>query len=300
MPSKPSLRAAIDHGEFAVTAEITPRLTASAATILEQAAPLVDRVNAINVTEFAGARVTMASLPACAVLANNNQSPVLQMTCRDRNRIALAGDLLGAAALGIENVLVLTGDSPSGGDEPDAKGVFDLVSNDVLALATRMRDEGVTTSGREIATRPDVFMGTADVPMDPASGWEPSKLAAKIDAGAQFIQTQFCYQPELTQRYVAALGDAGLLDRAALLIGIGPIASARSARWMDENLFGVTVPEDVIRRLESADDPRATGMDICVELIQQYRELDGVAGVHIMAPAQSADRIAEAVEKAGI
>jgi methylenetetrahydrofolate reductase (NADPH) len=298
MTNSSKLKAAIDSGDFIVTAEITPKLTADGAEILEQARPLKDRVHAVNVTDGAGARVTMSSLAASALLARDGIEPVMQMSCRDRNRIAISSDLIGAAALGIENILILTGDDPKVGDEPDAKGVFDLKAEDVIGLACRMSDAGHLASGRELH-RPATFcVGAVDLPIDPAPDWKPDRLAVKIKAGAQFVQTQFCFDPSLAKRYFETLGDAGILDDAAFIVGVGPIASARSARWMNDNLAGVSVPESVIQRIEGADDQAKEGQRICIELIEIYKELPGVSGVHVMAPAQSTQRIAEIIDEA--
>ncbi len=300
------LKAAIDNGEFIVTAEITPKLTADGADLLEQAQSLKGRVHAVNVTDGAGARVTMSSLAAAALLARDGIEPVMQMSCRDRNRIAIPGDLIGAAALGIENILVLTGDDPKVGDEPDAKAVFDFTTLDIIALACRMRDEGLIASGREMLgpsgqemlSRPAFNIGVVDAPIEPAPGWKPDRLAAKIEAGASFVQAQFCFDPGLVERYFQALGDAGILDSIGMIVGVGPIASARSAHWMNDNLFGVTVPENVIQRIEGADDQADEGQRICVELIETYKKMPGVSGVHIMAPAQSPQRIADIIDEA--
>ena len=293
-----NLKSAIDSGEFIVTAEITPKLTADGAALVEQARPLKDRVHAVNVTDGAGARVTMSSLAAAALLVRDGIEPVMQMSCRDRNRIAIPGDLIGAAALGIENILVLTGDDPKVGDEPDAKAVFDFTTLDIIALACRMRDEGLIASGRELLSRPAFNIGVVDAPIEPAPGWKPDRLAAKIEAGASFVQAQFCFDPSLVEHYFQALGDAGILDSIAMIVGVGPIASARSARWMNDNLFGVTVPEKVIQRIEGADDQAEEGRRICVELIETYKKMPGVSGVHIMAPAQSSQRIADVIDDA--
>ncbi len=240
----------------------------------------------------------MSSLAASALLARGGIEPVMQMTCRDRNRIAISSDLIGAAALGVENILVLAGDDPKVGDEPDAKRVFDLKSEDIIALACRMSDAGVIASGRELLSRPAFNVGAVDAPIDPAADWMPDRLAVKIKAGARFVQTQFCFDSALAQRYFQRLGDAGILDGAAIIVGVGPIASARSARWMNDNLVGVSVPESVIRRIEGADDQAEEGLKICVELIEIYKEMPGVSGVHIMAPAQSPQRIADVIDEA--
>jgi len=298
MTNNGKLKTAIDSGDFVVTAEITPKLTADGAEILEQARPLMDRVHAVNVTDGAGARVTMSSLAASALLARDGIEPVMQMSCRDRNRIAISSDLIGAAALGIENILILTGDDPKVGDEPDAKGVFDLKAEDVIALACRMRDAGATASGRELLSHAAFFVGAVDMPIDPAPDWKPDRLAVKIKAGAQFVQTQFCFDPSLAKRYFQALGEHEILDRTAFIVGVGPIASAQSARWMNDNLAGVSVPDSVIQRIEGADDQAEEGLRICIELIEIYKEMPGVSGVHIMAPAQSPQRIADIVDEA--
>jgi methylenetetrahydrofolate reductase (NADPH) len=224
----------------------------------------------------------------------------MQMTCRDRNRIAIAADLIGAAALGIQNLLALTGDDPKSGDEPDAKPVFDLTSRSVIELARSMREEGKIASGRELSSRPNLFLGAADAPFDPPAAWRPDGLLDKIAAGVEFFQTQFCFEPAILKRYLTVLEDFGILEKASFIIGIGPIASARSARWMNANLYGVSISDEIIKRLEGAKDEAAEGLNICVELIQAYRQLPGVCGVHVMAPAQSAERAAEAIDASAV
>ena len=298
--TKGNLQSLLGEKKFVVTAEIAPKLSASPEDILKQVRPLKDRVDAVNVTDGAGARVAMSSLAASALLVREGIEPVLQMTCRDRNRIAIAADLIGAAALGIRNLLALTGDDPKSGDEPEAKPVFDLASGDIIEMARRLSVEGKTASGRVLSGRPQFFIGAADAPIDPPADWRPDGLLAKIDAGARFVQTQFCFDPEIVKRYLAVLEDFGVLEKASIIIGIGPIASARSARWMNANLFGVSIPNDVIGRLESAGDEAAAGLNVCVELIQIYREMPGVSGVHVMAPAQSTERAAEAIDASAV
>ena len=294
------LRSVLSSGGFAVTAEVTPPLAATAEALLAKSAPVASLVDAVNVTDAAGARVAMSSLAAAAILAANGIEPILQITCRDRNRIALAGDLLGAAAQGVRNLLILHGDDPAGGDEPDAKPVHDLESRAVMGLARRMRDEGTVPSGREIDGPPAFFIGAADTPRDPEPGWHPHGLAAKIDAGADFAQTQFCFDLNMARRYMACLTDAGITERLSILIGVGPVPSARSAHWMRENLFGVNVPDHVIARLEGAADQRAEGERICVEMIQGLREIPGVAGVHLMAPRVKMETVARIIEQSGL
>lgn len=295
-----ALSEAIRAGRFAVTAEITPPASADPEDLLSKARILKGVVDAANVTDGASARAHMSSVVASALLLQNGIEPVLQFTCRDRNRIALQSDLLGAGALGIENLLILRGDDPSAGDQPDAKPVFDYESRDLMEAAKTMRDEGKLPSGREIGGRPKFFIGGADVPTDPASDrWNPASLLAKLDAGAGFIQTQFCFDVDMVRKYAAGLVDNGVAARAGVLIGIGPLASARSARWMVANLWGTNIPEPLIDRLEAAEDPRAEGTKICAELMAAYAGIDGIAGVHLMAPL-NVDSIPAAVEQSGV
>jgi methylenetetrahydrofolate reductase (NADPH) len=294
------LQRRISSGAFAITAEVTPPLSADAAALLAKAEPLRGRVDAVNVTDAAGAQTALGSFAAAAILARAEFDPVLQVTCRDRNRIALIGDLLGAAAQGVGNVLVLHGDDPARGDQPEAKPVHDLDSRGVMSLMRQMRDDGVTPSGRAIEPAPFFFIGGADTPHDPAADWRPTDLLAKLEAGADFVQTQFCFDLDITRRYLARLSDAGIPERLKILIGIGPLASARSARWMNENLFGVTVPDAVVERLEKAADARAEGRRICIELMQGLREVPGVSGVHIMAPNQGLEAIAQVIDESGL
>ena len=281
-----SLREKLRGGEFCFTAELVPPLSANASTVLEMAAPLRGLVSAVNVTDGAGAKTTMSSLAAAAILARDGIEPVLQLTCRDRNRIALAADLVGASALGICNFLPLFGDDPKKGDQPDAKPVQDLNTAGLITLARSMRDRGELPTGRRIEPAPDFFIGAADIPRehDPAAG--PHPLAAKLDAGAEFVQTQLCFDADLVRRYTKGLDRAGLLGRVKILIGLGPIASLKSAQWMKQHLFGVAMPDAVLKRLEGAADQPAEGRRICIELIRELRGIPGVAGAHLMAPAR--------------
>ncbi len=275
-------------GEFAITAEITPPLSADPQELLERGRPLHGLVDAVNVTDGASARAHMDTLTAATLLAQSGLEPVLQLTCRDRNRIALQSLLLGAAAQGITNVLSLRGDDPSAGDQPDTKPVFDLDATALVRTAALMRDRHELPSGRTLTGRIDFFLGAADMPIDPAVDWKPTSLLRKLEAGAQFVQTQFCMDAAVLRRYVARLGEHGIPQHMFLLIGLAPLASARSARWIRDKLFGSIIPEPLIARLESASDPKAEGRRICVELMQEYQTIPGVAGVHLMAPLNEA------------
>lgn len=291
-----TLKQRVQNGDFVITAEIVPPLSADPAKLLDEARLLGEYVTAINVTDAAAGRTTMSSFAAAAILVANGYEPILQVTCRDRNRIALAGDLIGAAAQGVRNVLILRGDDPKGGDQPEAKPVFDFESADLMMLARDMRDLGQLPSGRKIDPRPDLFIGGADVPRTPDENWKSEFIEKKVEAGAGFLQTQFCFDLDMVARYIGRLEQEGITKKLGVIIGVGPIRSAKSARWMNDNLFGVHVPEPVIERLEAAGDQAAEGRRVCAELIEGLRSIPGVAGAHVMAPAQGPDAIAKVLE----
>ena len=225
------LERSLETGKFCFTAEVVPPLSAAPDKLLEQAALLKGRVEAVNVTDGAAARTTMSSCAAAALLALNGVEPVLQLTCRDRNRIALCADLTGAAAFGVCNLLLLSGDSPAQGDQPEAAAVHDLDSATLTRFARDMAAEGVLPSGRNIDPPPRFHIGAADVPRFLNKQDGAPAVARKIELGARFVQTQLCYDIELIRAYIAALGEWGVLDQAKILIGLGPVASARSAKW---------------------------------------------------------------------
>ena len=292
------LAAVLRSGGFALTAETSPPDSADPNRVVERAGMLKGRADAVNVTDGAGARAHMSALACAAILAREGIDPVLQFTVRDRNRLALQGDLLGAAALGISNILCLYGDDPTAGDQPDAKGVYDLDTRDLLNTARCMRD-GAFPGGRAISPPPGLFIGAADAPRVLDASWKPDGLRAKIDAGADFFQTQYCFDMDVLRAYMARLCDEGITERAYFLIGIGPIASAKSARWMNDKLFGVHIPDAMIARLDGAEDQRAEGRAICAELLQELRAIDGVSGAHLMAPGGEAS-IARVIEDSGV
>jgi methylenetetrahydrofolate reductase (NADPH) len=293
------LEAALRAGHFVLTAETSPPDAGAAAPVLERAGCLKGIADAVNVTDGAGARAHMSALAAAAILSHHGIEPVLQFTVRDRNRMALQGDLLGAAALGVPNILCLHGDDAKKGDQPETKPVYDIDSRELMRTARRLRDEGLLPSGRPVEPRPGIFIGAADLPVDPKPGWRPDGLLAKIDSGADFVQTQYAFDLPLLRRYLAALADHGIPDRLFILVGIGPLASSRSARWMNEHLFGVHVPEPLIERLENAADQSAEGRRICVEMLQELAEIDGVAGAHLMAPKRE-QACADAIVESGL
>jgi len=286
-------------GGFAVTCETSPTATTDALPLLERVAPLRGVADAVNVTDGATAKPHLSSLVLAGMMMKDGIEPVLQFTVRDRNRIALQGDLLGAGAFGIPNILCLTGDDPKNGEEPDATPVFDLDTAGLISLTRKMRDEGQLNSGREIKVPPKLFIGCADAPFVPADDWEPGALRAKIAAGADFAQTQYCFDMATAKTYFARLADFGITEKLPFLVGIGPLASLRQAKWMDENLWGVSIPEPIMKRLEGATDEKEEGKKICAELIQQLQDIPGVSGVHLMAPRQEA-AMAEVIQISGI
>jgi methylenetetrahydrofolate reductase (NADPH) len=282
-----TLRSRLQAGRFVLTAEIAPPLTCLADDLLKKALPLRGLADAVNVTDAASARASLGAVAASALLVHAGIEPILQFTCRDRNRIALQSDLLGAAALGVRNLLLLTGDDPKAGDQPETKPVFDLNSQQLIETARDMRDRGELPSGRKIAGQLDFFLGAADMPVDPKPGWKPDSLKKKIAAGAAFAQTQFCMDAGVVRRYTERLREAGISD-FHLLIGVSPLRSAKSAHWMREHLFGTIIADEIVARLEAASDPAAEGAAICVDLITEFASIPGVAGAHIMAPGQDA------------
>jgi len=291
------LQSRLRSGQFVVTAEITPPVSTDPAEFLKRALPLKGLVTAVNVTDGAGAKVHLSSLAATHFLVQSGIEPIFQMTCRDRNRLALQGDILGAAALGIRNILVLAGDNPSAGDQPEAKAVHDLDSKGLIALAHRMRSQKTLPSGTAIEGEIDLFIGAADIPVDPPKDWHPKGLFIKAEAGADFVQTQFCMDTGIVRRYAARLRELGF--KLPILIGVAPIPSAKSARWMREKLFGTIVPDSIVERLEKAANPKAEGRRICVEVLQELAEIPGVAGAHVMAPMNFAE-IPAAIEESGV
>jgi methylenetetrahydrofolate reductase (NADPH) len=277
----------LSAGKFVLTAEVVPPISADAEDLLAKAMPLKGVADAVNVTDGAGARAHMGAVAAATIMQNAGIEPILQLVCRDRNRIGLQSDLMGAAALGIRNLLILGGDKPTAGDQPDAKAVFDLDSRSLSQTAKGI-GEGVLPTGTKVLHPKPFLIGAADAPIDPKPDWQPTGLQAKVDAGAAFAQTQFCMDAGVIRRYIARLTDAGITPKLAMLIGVNPLRSAKSANWMRTNLFGTIIPDSMIERMEKAADPAAEGRKICVEFIEELATIPGVAGAHIMAPGNDA------------
>jgi methylenetetrahydrofolate reductase (NADPH) len=295
------LERVLRSGRFAVTAELNPPDSADPQAVYDRALVLASVCDAINATDASGANVHMSSVGVCALLTRAGYEPVLQMSCRDRNRIAIQGDLLGAAAMGVRNVLCLTGDSVQAGDQPEARPVFDLDSMTLLRTARILRDEGRFLSGRRLETPPSFFLGAAENPFAPPVDFRPLRLAKKVEAGADFIQTQFCFDVPRLRRFMQAVVDLGLPERVFILVGVGPLRSAKAGEWMRSQVPGVSIPDEVIERLRRApaERQREEGKRLCVEIIQQVREIPGVHGVHVMAYRQE-EWVAEIIEEAGL
>jgi methylenetetrahydrofolate reductase (NADPH) len=293
------LERVLRSGRFAVTAELNAPDSADPEDVFRNALVLAEVCDAINATDGSGANCHMSSLGCCALLTRAGYETVLQMGCRDRNRIAIQGDLLGAAAMGVKNVLCITGDDVSNGDQPEAKRVFDLDSIQLLNIARAMRDEGVFLSGRKLSTPPRFFLGAVENPFAPPLDWRPLRLAKKIAAGAEFIQTQYCFDVPRLQQFMRRACDLGLLERAYVLVGVGPLRSAKVAEHMRVRVPGVWIPDAVVQRMTQAPIDRQSeeGKRICIEIIQQVREINGVRGVHVMAFRQE-ETVAEIIERA--
>lgn len=293
------LQRGLSSGRFTITAEVSPPVSTDPAAFIAGALPLKGLATALNVTDGASARVHMSSLAAAHFLLQNGIEPVLQIALRDRNRIALQSDLLGAAALGIRNILVVRGDDPAAGDHPAAKPVYDLSSQELIAIVDGMRRAGQLASGAPIAGGLRLFIGAADTPCDPPADWVPAGLQDKRRNGADFVQTQFCMDAGVVRRYAARLLDLGIAPALPILIGVAPIPSARSARWMRDKLPGSVIPDTLIARLEKSSEPKSEGKRLCIEMLQELAEIPGIAGAHIMAP-QFHSAIAEVISDSGV
>jgi methylenetetrahydrofolate reductase (NADPH) len=284
-----------------VTAECGPPRGADPEAVISKAVLLKGKVDAVNVTDNQTAIVRMSSLAACTLLKSEGLDPVLQVVVRDRNRIALQSDILGASALGIGNVLCLSGDHQSFGNQPDALGVFDLDSTQFLQVVKTMRDEGVILSGDPLTKAPDLFIGAAANPFGDPLSFRVVRLAKKITAGADFIQTQCIYNFERFEQWMEMARQRGLPDRAYILGGVTPLKSAGMAKYMKNRVAGMDVPEPVIKRMESVPPKNQAeeGIKICVETIQRLKAVPGVQGVHIMA-IEWEEKVEEIVERAGL
>ncbi|MFZ0498804.1 MAG: methylenetetrahydrofolate reductase [Steroidobacteraceae bacterium] len=285
--------------QFAVTTEMAPPDSADPEEVYRRARIFDGYVDAINATDGSGANCHMSSVAVCALLTRTGYAPVMQISCRDKNRIAIQGDILGGAAMGVCNILCLTGDGVQAGDHPQALPVFDLDAMSLLETARTMRDEHRFLSGRKLTYSPRVLLGAAENPFTHPTQWRADRLAKKVAAGAQFIQTQYCYDVPLLKAFMRRIEDLGVLEKVFILVGVGPLRSAKTAEWMRTHVPGLHIPDAVVARLAGAADAAREGRNLCVELIQEIRSVPGVSGVHVMAYRQE-DSVPEMIERSGV
>jgi len=300
MKTKSNLERVLEAGQFAVTGEIGPPPSADPEVIRRKAKILKGNVDAFNVTDGQTAVVRMSSWAACLIGKEEGLDPIVQMTCRDRNRIALQMDILGVAALGINNILCLTGDHQKFGNHPMAKGVFDLDSIQFLKVVKDMRDEKKFQCGDEMAVEPHLFVGAAANPFADPFEFRVIRLAKKVAAGADFIQTQIVYNVDKFAEWMKRVRDRGLHEKVKILAGVAPIKSVGAARYMKTKVPGMDIPDSIIERLRGVPKEQVSkeGIKLCVDIINQVRQIKGVAGIHLMA-IEWEEIVPEIVEAAG-
>ena len=299
--SRGKLEKTLGEGKFAVTAEIGPPRGANAEVIRQKAGLLKGCVDAVNVTDNQTAIVRMSSISACAHVVQMGMEPVMQMVTRDRNRIALQSDIMGAYSLGIRNMLCLSGDHQTFGSQPGAMNVFDIDSVHLIHTVKTMRDEGKDMSGYELNVAPRMFIGAAENPFADPFEYRVIRLARKVAAGVDFIQTQCVYDMVRFKEWMKQARERGLTEKVYILAGVTPLKSARMAKYMASKVAGIMIPEQMIRRMEGAakETAAAEGIKICLETIQELREIPGLAGIHIMA-IEWEEKVAEIVKDAGL
>lgn len=294
-----NLEKVINSGEFVVTGELGPPKSAYGDFIRHHGEMMKDHVDAFNITDNQTAIVRTSSIACGAILMEMGLDPIIQMTVRDRNRIAIQSDILGAAALNIKNLLCIAGDHAMFGNEPGAKNVFDIDSMQLLKCVKDMRDENKFIGGEELEHPMTMFMGAVENPFADPFEYRVDRLEKKINAGASFIQTQCVFDLDRFKEWMKRVVDRGLHERATILAGITPIKSLGAARYMKKNVAGITIPDSLIDRMKGAEDKKAEGLNIGIETIQQCREIEGVAGAHVMAVAWE-EKVPEIVERAGL
>ena len=301
LKSGSNLEKILKAGHFAFTGELGPPRGTDAAVIREKAAFLKGNVDAVNITDNQTAVVRMSSWAACLLLLQEDLEPNYQMVCRDRNRLAMQSDILGAYALGIRNLLCLSGDHQKFGDHPQAKGVFDIDSMQLIGMVKQMCDPGTFLSGADIAMPPKLFIGAAANPFADPFEWRVFRLEKKIDAGADFIQTQCIYNMKKFKEWLRLADDMGLTEQTHILAGITPLKSVGMARYMQNNVPGMDVPEEIIKRLQRAAKGKVAeeGIKIACEQIEELKEMKGIAGVHLMA-IEWEHKVPEIAERAGM
>jgi methylenetetrahydrofolate reductase (NADPH) len=283
MKSTGRLEKVLSAGEFAVTAELGPPQNANPEAIKKKAQHCIGNVEGANITDNQTAIVRMSSIAAGAIALSCGVEPIIQMVCRDRNRLAMQADILGAAALGIQNILCLSGDHQTFGNHPDAKNVYDVDSMQLIAMVKKMRDDKQFQCGDEIKEHePRMFIGAVANPFADPFEFRVMRLAKKIDAGADFIQTQCIFDMERFGDWMKMVVDEGLHEKAYILAGLTPVRSHRALKYMKSNVAGMSIPDELITRMESAEDPKEEGVKICVEMIEQIKDIKGVSGIHLM------------------
>jgi methylenetetrahydrofolate reductase (NADPH) len=285
MKAGSNLEKILTAGHFAFTGELGPPRGTDAEEVRKKAAFLKGNVDAVNITDNQTAVVRMASWAACIILIQEGLEPNFQMVCRDRNRLAMQADILGAYAHGIRNMLCLSGDHCQFGDHPQARGVFDIDSMQLISMVKKMRDEGKFLGGADLEHPPKIFIGAAANPFADPFEWRVHRLAKKINAGVDFIQTQCIYNMEKFRKWVQQANDMGLTEKAYILAGVTPMKSVGMAKYMKNRVPGMDVPDEIITRLQGVakDQQAEEGIKIAIEQIEEFKEMKGVAGVHLMA-----------------
>ncbi len=285
MKAGTNLEKILESGGFAVTAEAGPPKSISAAAVRKKGEILKNYCDALNVTDNQTAIVRMSSFAGCVLLKQQNIDPVMQIVTRDRNRLAIQSDILGAAALGIGNVLCLSGDHQKFGNHPGARGVFDIDSIQLIQTLKKMRDEKKFLSGDDIASEVPLFIGAAANPFSDPYEYQVFRLEKKVNAGADFIQTQGIFDINRFAAWMKTVTDMGLDKQVHILAGIIPVKSAGMARYMKDYVSGISMPEEILKRMENSPNAKEEGVKIAVELIEHLKEIPGIHGIHIMAVA---------------
>lgn len=283
MKAGSNLEKVLEDGKFAVTAEIGPPQSANPEPLVHHAKMLKGYAEAFNLTDNQTAVVRLSSIAAAAIIMKEGVEPVIQMTCRDRNRIALQSDLLGASAIGVRNVLCLTGDHQTFGNEKCAKSVFDFDSISELYTFDKLRTEGLQSGGNKITDLPKVYLGCAENPFATPYEFRGMRLAKKVSAGADFVQTQAIFDMDMFETWMDEVRSRGLDKKTHILAGVIPMKTAGAARYMKNKVPGMIVPNSIIDRMKKASDPKEEGIELCVEQIETLKNMKGVHGVHIMA-----------------
>ena len=299
MSARSGLERVLLEGRFAVTAEIGPPKSASAESVRKHAKEMRGSADAFNLTDNQTAMSRMSSIACAAVLIQEGLEPVVQMTCRDRNRIAMQSDILGASALGVRNVLCISGDHQTFGNMKEAKNVYDVDSVQELMILRKMRDEGKLWSGDALEVAPELFLGAAANPFADPFEFRVTRLAKKVKAGADFVQTQSIYDMDRFERWMALVRAKGLHEKVHIIAGVMPLKSPKIALYMKNKVAGMIVPDAIIDRLKGAKDPKEEGIQLCVEQIEHLKTIEGVDGVHIMAMAWE-EKVPEIVHRAGL